>query len=348
MNKTKTYSIIFALLLAIVAFTFYNKYSKEKKDNQFKTFKVKDFSKVTMLKFSDKLGRKMLLKKVDNAWILNNKYPVRTHLFKEMSEALTKMKAFHTVSLAGQENAINNILQQGIKVEIYEGKNKPTKTIHIGGPNHTSTASYMILEIDGKTSPMVYEVGIPGFRGYLTGRFLIDENEWRSKEIFTYLPSDIKQIKIDYNNNNNNKSFILTKEGENYSLEFNDKKITHEKLNQKAIVNLLLTFEKQNVLTFEFEKQEEQAKKDSLYKINKFAEVKILDINNNTKELSIIEMPLRHNSKQIYDKQGYELAYDPDFKFIVNKRTKYWGVIANDNFGEMFIDPNNLVNAFAK
>lgn len=345
MNKTKIYTLIFAVLLAVVAYTLYSKSAKDKEAKKFKTFKVEDFEKVTLIKFSDTNDKKMSLKKTDKGWILNDKYPVRKHLFEEMKEALTKMEVFNTAPIAAQENAINEIMQHDIKVEIYEGDNKLIKTIHVGGPNFGNSASNMILEIDGKTSPYVYEVGIPGFRGYLTGRFLINEKEWRSKEIFTYTPNDIKEISINYYKNED-KSFSLKKEKENFELEFNNTKYSNERINQKAVVNLLVLLEKQDVLSYSFEKQEEQYKKDSLVKVNKFADIKIVDNENNERKFTIIEMPLNERSMKQYDAEGYPLPFDLDFKYIAIHPTNDWGIISKDKFGKMFVDPKSLINLF--
>lgn len=346
MNKTKIFILIIAILLGIVAYTFYNKNAKEKEAKKFKTFKVEDFSKVTMLKFSDTNDKKMTLKKTEKGWILNDKYPVRKHLFEEMKEALTKMEVFNPAPLVAQENAINEIMQHDIKVEIYEGKNKPTKTLHIGGPNISSTASYMILEIDGKTSPLVYEVGIPGFRGYLTGRFLIGEKEWRSIELFSYTPSDIKELNIKYYNEED-QSFKLEREGNSYSLEFDGKTFESNKLKEKDIVNLLLNLEEQYVMTYDFLKKEQHHERDSLYEANKYLDLKITDTKGETKNFTIISMPLKENSKKLYDDKGYPLPYDLSFKYIVIHPSEDWGVIALDNFGKIFIDPNSLVNPFS-
>lgn len=335
--KTKIYLIIIVALLAIVGITLFNANNKNNGEKE-KAFKVEEFEKVTEIIFTDRLGEKMSMKKEGENWILNDKYPVRMHLFNEMKEALTKMEAISPVPSLGRNTVIEQMVNEAVKVEVYKGKKKD-KVIFVGGPNLRNNASHMFLEIKGKASKQIYNVGIPGFRGYLTTRFLVNENEWRSKEIFSYLPSEVKQIEVKYFNRGTYDDFILTNENNNFTVEINGKKNTGDEVNVGNVVNYLKRLDAQQVMAYSFDKPEDIAFRDSLLAKTKFAEFTIIDKNDKKTHTTIVDMPLNEGSKQQYDPNGNPMTYDVDFQYIIFGEKNEWGVISNSRFGILLVSP---------
>ena len=99
-------------------------------------------------------------------------------------------------------------------------------------------------------------------------------------------------------------------------------------------------------MAYSFEKEDEKAFRDSLYKVNKFAELKIIDNKNNTKEFTMVKMPLNESSMKQFDNNGYPLPFDLDYKYIVFHSSNDWAIIDNAKFGKIFIDPKSLINPF--
>jgi hypothetical protein len=89
------------------------------------------------------------------------------------------------------DNAIKMLATRNTKVEIYDRK-KLLKTIYVGGPTQDQMGTFMMLE--GSSAPFV--IHIPGFVGYLTSRFFIEEHAWRSTELFNYNFNDIKSVTV--------------------------------------------------------------------------------------------------------------------------------------------------------
>jgi len=311
--KTKIYAIIFGLLLAIVVFTLFSKSEQEKISKKNKTFKIENFEEVTKILLENKDGIQISLKPSKDGWILNDKHLVRKHLFNNLREALTKMEPSSPVAKVATQNVIFQMMRNAIKVSIFKGEDKPTKVIYVGGPNLSNTASHMFLEYDGEPVNKIYEVAIPGHRGYITSRFHVKESSWRSMKIFDYNTTDFKSIDIKYFNKNENKGFTLTSNNNNYTLNFNNKEYTHEKLDKKNIVNYILNFENQNTMSYVFQKKEEQQLKDSLLNNYKFAEVIITDTKNIKKHITIVNMPTNKIKENKLEENEDQIIYDVDY-----------------------------------
>lgn len=335
--KTKIYLFVFAILIAIAGYTLYQANAKGDTAKE-KDFKVENFEDVTEINITDRMGKNMNLKKVDENWILNDKYPVRELLFEEMKEALTKMEAYSPVPNIGKNTIIEQMVAEAVKVEVFKGRKKD-KVIYVGGPNLQNNASHMFLEIKGKASKQIYNVGIPGFKGYLTTRFLVNENEWRSKEIFSYLPSEIKEVKVKYFTDAGYDDYSLTNEKNNFTLEVGGKKFSAEDLNVNNIVNYLKMFENQQVMSYIFSEPVDKGLKDSLLVVNKYAEFNLIDQQNKAHKVTLLNMPLNESSKQQYDENGDPMAFDVDYKFVIFGEKEDWGVITNERFGRLLVSP---------
>lgn len=339
--RTKIYLAIFLVLAIITAYTLFDASTKNDIKKE-KEFKVENFEEVTKLIVTDKSGKSMTLKKEAAQWILNDKFPVREHLFEEVQEALTKMEAGSPVPNIGKDVVIKQMIAEAIKVEVYKGKKKD-KVIYIGGPNLQNTASHMFLEIDGKVSDKIYNVSIPGFRGYLTTRFTIDEKEWRSKKVFSYAPQDIKKISIKYFNFKELEDFTFVNENNVFSLEIEGKKYTEDQINERSVANYLTNLKNQQVMAYSFVEKDRFYLRDSLMNVNKYAEMEIVDQNDKVHFINVINMPLNESSNQQYDINGDPMAYDVDYRFIEFGEAKEWGVTSNSRFGLLFISPYLLL-----
>lgn len=341
--KTKIYTLIFVLLIGFLGYTLYNKSLAEKNAKKDRIFKVEDFGKVSKIELLDKSGKHLSMEKVANEWILNGKYPVNMHLFKDVKEALSKMEALNPVAKVATENVLFEMMQHAIKVSVFEGKDTPSKVIYVGGPNVSNTASNMFLTFDGIPSKKVYEVSIPGFRGYLTTRFLVNESDWRSKEIFNYSPEEFKEIEIKYFNNIDEKDFLLIKKEGDYALNYNNTVIEQTELNEENIINYILQLRNKLVLDYSFQRPKDSAIKDSLLSVNKYAEIKIIDSKNNVQLMTIVDMPVNQGSSSKYDVNGDPMTIDVDYKYIIFGENKDWGIISKDNFGKLFIAPVKFI-----
>lgn len=165
-------------------------------------FAIADTSQVMKVILSSKLPEVAVLERVnENHWTLNETYKARRSAIFYLLKTLQRMEIAHPVPLSMRENVIGNLAIKGIKVQVFL-TNGQEKTFYVGGENQELSATFMMLQ--NATDP--YAVHIPGFRGYLSGRFFTQESLWRDKTVMNYDNLNIESIQMHYGDIN------LTKE----------------------------------------------------------------------------------------------------------------------------------------
>ena len=341
--KTKIYTLVFVLLLGFVAYTLYSKSAEEKEAKKDKNFKVENFEEVTELRIIDKQGVVMSFKPKGSEWILNDKLVASKDLFNNMKRALTTMEAFNPIPKVASKSVIYEMIEHAIKIEVYKGDSKPEKTIYVGGPNLTNTASSMFIEYDGVPSKKIYEVGIPGHRGHLTTWFMVDEKNWKSKKIFEMPISNFKEIKFKYFKNIPLPEFAIEKNNDEFSLTIESEKKNASNIDETKIISYVHQLEKQYAIAYYNEDENDKEFKDSVLIANKFAEISLTDINNKTINLTIVDMPLNKGSKTQFDNNGDYMTFDVDYKYVIFGEKNEWAIINNSNFGRLYIDANKFL-----
>ena len=128
---------------------------------------------------------------------VNGKYKARKSGIFYLLQTLQRMEIAHPVPLSMRDNVLGNLAVKGIKVEV-ELKNGNNKIFYVGGENKELTATFMMIK--GAKEP--YAVHIPGFKGYLSGRFFTQEYLWRDKTVINYDNRNISSVKMQYYNVN--------------------------------------------------------------------------------------------------------------------------------------------------
>jgi len=196
MKRKNVINLIILLILIIASFLIIreNKSSTLKLEKD--AFSVKDTAQISKIFIADMQGNKITLSRKENQWLINNTYPANNVRIDNMLEVLFKIEVKNPVPKSMMESVIKNMSTESVKVEIYTKKKKPLKVIYVGGPTQDYTATFMALDKKGKIPFIVH---IPGWYGYLSeGYFYTNIDEWRSKELFHYNPTNIKQITIKY------------------------------------------------------------------------------------------------------------------------------------------------------
>ncbi|MBL7825729.1 MAG: DUF4340 domain-containing protein, partial [Saprospiraceae bacterium] len=144
---------------------------------------------------------------------------------------------------------IKELAADGLKVEIYDRDNKKMKVYYVGGVTADEKGTVMIME--GSEQP--YVVHIPSFIGQVRVRYLLGDDNWRDRTVFSENPEKIQQISVEYPQRKN-ESFVLDKQGEaNYSIRPYFSTTTVSKMPQrKGIAEAyLLQFENLGAEAFE-------------------------------------------------------------------------------------------------
>jgi|694.fasta_scaffold58864_3 hypothetical protein len=193
MNKNLKYLVITLSILAIIYFVFVNKpfsnFRSERKD-----FAIKDTASITRIFLADKKNNTVLIEKnADGDWYINNTFKGDLQKINLLKATIHDVEVRNPINESEFNSTIASLSTLGIKTEFYAGE-KLLKTIYIGSPTPDNTGTFMMLE--NASAPFVTH--IPGFVGYLTPRFSVIPERWKSKEIFVLQPEAISSIEVNY------------------------------------------------------------------------------------------------------------------------------------------------------
>ena len=187
--------LIAVLLGCIYYFTSNTKTNTLKKE--LSNFAVKDTASITKIFMADRAGKRVTLERLSSSeWKVNGNYKVKSSCMNTLLETISGITVKATVPKTAFNTIVKRLATQAVKVEIYSN-DQLLKTYYVGGPTLDYYGTYMMLE--NSSSPFV--MWIHGFEGYLSTRYFVEENLWRSNYIFPASPLDLAAIKIEYPKN---------------------------------------------------------------------------------------------------------------------------------------------------
>ena len=71
---------------------------------------------------------------------------------------------------------------------------------YVGSDTQDGLGTYMLLSdpATGENSTMPFIMFIPGFNGFLSVRYFMDEDLWRDRTVFAFYPDEISSISVKY------------------------------------------------------------------------------------------------------------------------------------------------------
>jgi len=195
MKKNLTTGILFLVLASVAAYFYFNRGSGTIK-KELIDFAVKDTASITKIFMADKGGRTILLDRMaPDLWRLNNQYEARQDAVETLLATIHSVKVKAPINQSSFEQIVKNIASNSIKVEIYQGGEKPTKVYYVGGANQLHSGTNMLME--GSSRPFVMH--IEGFHGFINPRYFTNVNDWRSTRLFTYSKGEIARLEVKFN-----------------------------------------------------------------------------------------------------------------------------------------------------
>lgn len=193
-------------------------------------FHIEDTSSITKLFLADKESNEVTLtKEGDSTWVVNGTYAANQPLVDLLLETLNTMRIRQQVNKNAIPNAIKDLAAHSVKVEVYQqvpfinwfgGKiklftrEKLTTTYFVGRETQDMMASFMYREGD----EVPYIIHIPGFRGFLTPRFIADPLKWRSHTIVDLNVKEIERIELEIPATPE-ESFAIVRDGDGFAME---------------------------------------------------------------------------------------------------------------------------------
>lgn len=205
--------LIAVVLIGLTAFFVAQKGSKSATFEQ--DYHIEDVETITKIFIADKENNHVLLQRVmdadstsDTTWTVDGIYPANKGMVRILLETLHDMRIRQQVNKNAIPQAIKQLSSRAVKCEVYQtcyridwfgGKlrlfphEKLTKTYFVGHETQDMLACYMFR--DGDKVP--YIIHIPGFRGYLTPRFVADPVSWRSHVIVHWDITHLESVELD-------------------------------------------------------------------------------------------------------------------------------------------------------
>ncbi|MFH0760112.1 MAG: DUF4340 domain-containing protein [Bacteroidota bacterium] len=190
--KKNTLIILLILVLAGIVVFFALRKSNSSVKRELRDFAVEDTASIDKIFMVKKDLNQITLTRSGNHWLVNGKYLARPDAVENLLKTLNRVRIKSPVSKSQMDNAVKMLATRNTKVEVYNGR-KLIKTLYVGGPTQDQMGTFMMIE--GSSVPFV--VHIPGFIGYLSTRFFVDEKGWRSTELFRYNFNDIAAITVE-------------------------------------------------------------------------------------------------------------------------------------------------------
>lgn len=263
-------------------------------------FAVKDTASIDKIYMADRKGRSVLLEKKGGQWKVNGKYDVRKDGINTLLYTIYALRMKSPVAKAAHNNVIKRLAAGAIKTEIYQ-HTKLTKTYYVGDATQDQLGTFMILE----NSSVPFVMDIPGFYGYLTPRYFIEEEDWRDPVVMRYGPDQISSVKL-VNNEHPEGSFIIQEKDKHFSLMDTTGKIySCPETNLKAYLLGYKVVGIQNFL--------KNAEIDSAFKTRPFVRIEVKDHNEKVRTLEIFHLP---NFAQAIDEKGRLYKYDQERVYL--------------------------------
>ncbi len=236
MKKNNVILLILALALGALTIYFVNRNESSSIRTELMDFAVKDSASITKIFLADRNGNSVLLKRKDiGTWTLNDSFPPRPDMLKNLLEVVYAVSVKSRVPKSGFNNVINSLAAGGIKCEVYlKDEQKPFKVYYVGGQTADALGTFMML--DNSTVPFVME--IPGFNGYLTPWYDPHASDWIEPMVFRCEPGQIMRLTLNYPSFPE-RSFILEKAGDKYLLQKPAESKTIKDIDSVAVENYL-------------------------------------------------------------------------------------------------------------
>jgi hypothetical protein len=281
---------------------------------ELRDFAVKDTAAINRIFIADRRGNSVVLEREKNSsgiatglWLVNKKYHARKDAIKILLETLYNVQMRNYVAKSAYNTIVKQLASTGIKCEVYLNDNsKPYKVIYVGSSTQDTKGTFMMLE--NSSVPFVTE--IPGFDGYLTPRFFVNEAEWRWKNVFNLRSNEIGSVEVSYNPDLN-RSFRIKYDSENnfsVSSPVSGAVLLHP--DTTKVVNYLSQFTDVNFEFFDFMMNKQQ--RDSMLQHQPQAEMILTDKVGKVNRVKFYPMQVNQFSIAKSDTIGNEAKFDAD------------------------------------
>ncbi len=326
-------NILYLLLLAILAMAVYYFVVKQQNSTLAEdemNFAVEDTAAVGKILIADMNGKKIALARKQDGWWVNDKYPARKDAVELLLSTIRNIRIKFPVAEAANDNVVKELATQNKKVDIFDRNGNLLQSYFVGGSTADGTANYMKTE----KGEHPFAVGIPGFAGTVSIRYIVNENEMRSRDIFNTPLNRIKSVKVEYPMKPDS-SFMLTVWGiDSFTVtRLKDNSVfDHRSVNKDRVGTYLSMFRFINAEAYD----NDNKGKDTILIQKPFCIISLTNRNEEVKTATCYYKPVTVTTKQQYDQHGNPMNYDSDHYYATINEGKDFVLIQQFHFGQLF------------
>ncbi|HKR04919.1 MAG TPA: hypothetical protein VJY62_09805 [Bacteroidia bacterium] len=336
MKKNQTILLITVVLLAIAGYFIANS-RKGTIREELKNFAVADTAAISKIFIADKFGHAVSVERVNaGKWTVNGKSPARQDAINTLLLTMKNMEVRSPVAKAAYNTIMKELSAKGRKVEIYQN-GKLFKTYYVGSATQDMLGTFMYLE----NSSVPFVLFIPGFDGYLTTRFILDEDEWKQHLVFDVGIENISSV-ISQDMEQPQNSIMITRQsnGDFLLSNYSDKSPVAG-AEQNKIQHYMAGFTN---LNYEVESRSSKEYLDSIKSAGPFRILTVTDTKNKTTSVKMFRMPVTEKSKGMYENAaGEQMQFDPDKMFAQVNNESGLKVLQYYAFGKFFKKPSDFL-----
>ncbi len=230
-NYRNKIGVVTVILLSILSYWFFKHNTSGTMKKELFDFQVEDTIAITKIYMINSNGKELTLTKTGQGnWNVNGKFKARNDAINNLLVCIKDMQVRQPVAKSAIESVSKQLATTATKVEIYK-QEKLEKVYYVGGDTQDGLGTFMLLSDcqTGENSITPFIMFIPGFNGFLSIRYFMDEELWRERSVFAFLPDNISSISVKYTHFPDT-SFTINLENSNSISVLNNKGKTIENL----------------------------------------------------------------------------------------------------------------------
>lgn len=243
-------------------------------------FAVPDTNAIGKIFLVTRDGERTILEREGDHWMYNDQFRARPNAVKNLLDAVARIDIQYKPANAAVPTMVRNLATEGIKVEIYNHRDKLLKAYYVGGSTPDERGTYMIL--DGFEQP--YVVSIPGWVGNVRFRYNLFGDDWRDRSVFNFDLANLDSLSVNYPKQRD-KSFIIRREGNDFTVlpyyDFTPK--INKQIKDGTIRSYLATFD--NLQSMRFINRTEE--RDSISQLVPFSVFTITQRDGSTRQVKL-------------------------------------------------------------
>lgn len=330
--KRNRIAIIIVILLGSISFWFIVNNKKGTLKETLRDFAVSDTAAIDKIFIADKNGGKVTLTRNNKGWSVNGKFQARADAMDILLQTIKKVDIKEPVSKKAQDNVVKQIAAGAIRCEIYQ-HGELAKAYYVGAQTQDQTGTYMIL-MDPETmkpSAKPFVTYIPGFEGFLNTRYFTDERLWRDRSIMTYVPTDIKSIRMEVPGAPE-KSYQVDIHGNNdYDVTMLQSGKKLDNIDPMAVKQYLSYFQQVDFESLDMGMTQKEI--DSTLKAQPLNILTVTDVKGKTNKVTFFARKNKHEGS--IDEQGKPVEFDLDRMNALLANTNDFVMVQYYVFGKM-------------